>query len=178
MEKSKEIIEKNLFTTTSKAKTLNKSHKLDEFWKHHHLEWNRNLNKCKDLYYKLYRCENLLDLYGAYLQDEHIPKKFWNDKAYVRSAWERIVIEKSNLQKFQNECELLKIRCEDYTNYLYEKDNFITDFTENTVPQKEAKNELLALFWEETTRDINDVKKIWTKKIKSTSEAHLRDKET
>ena len=92
-------------------------------------------------------------------------------------AWERIVIEKSNLQKFQNECELLKIRCEDYTNYLYEKDNFITDFTENTVPQKEAKNELLALFWEETTRDINDVKKIWTKKI-SISEAHLRDKET
>ena len=82
------------------------------------------------------------------------------------------------MHKFQNECELLKIRREDYTNYLFEKDNFIRDFIENTVPQEEAKNELLALFQEEITRDINDVKKSWTKKVKSTSEAHLRDKET
>ena len=76
------------------------------------------------------------------------------------------MIGKSNLQKFQNERELLKIRREDYTNYLREKDNFLTDFIENTVPQEEAKTELLALFREEITRDINDVKKTWTKKIK------------
>ena len=122
----------------------------------------------------------MLDLYGTYLQDEplYIPKKFRNEKVYVRSARERKVIEKSNWHKFQNECELLKIRREDYTSYLFEKDNFIRDFIENTAPQEEAKNELLALFQEEITRDINGVKKSWTKKVKSTSEAHLRDKET
>ena len=161
---------------TSKAKTLKKSHALDEFWKHHHLGWNRSLNKRKDLYYKLYRYESLLDLYGTYLHDEplYIRKKFRNNKVYVRSARERKVIEKSNLQKFQNKCELLKIRREDYANYLLKKDHFITDFIENTVPQEEAKNELLALFWEEIVRDIIDVKKT----LKSTSEAHLRDKES
>ena len=166
MEKSKEIIKEKLFTTTSKAKTLSKSNALDEFWKHHHLEWNRNPNKRKDLYFKLYRCESLLDLYGTYLQEEplYIPKKIRNDKVYVRSARERKVIEKSNLQRFQDECELLKIRREDCTNYLFEKDNFITDFTEKTVPHEEGKNELLALFREEITRDINDVNKTWTKK--------------
>ena len=45
------------------------------------------------------------------------------------------------------------------------------------MPQKEAKNELFALFREEITTDIKDVNKTCTKKIKSTSEAHLRDKE-
>ena len=100
----------------------------------------------------------MLDLYGTYLQEEPlcIPKKFRNDKVYVRSARERKVIEKSNLQKFQNECELLKMRWENYTNYLFEKDNLITDLIEKTVPHEEAKNELLALFREEITRNIND----------------------
>lgn len=37
-------------------------------------------------------------------------KKFKNDKVYIRSA------------NFQNESELLEIRREDYTNYLFEKD--------------------------------------------------------
>ena len=146
---------------TSKAKTLKKSHTLDEFWKHHHSEWNRSLNKRKDLYQKLYRYESLLDLYGTYLHDEplYIRKKFRNKKVHVRSARERKVIEKSNLQKFQNKCELLKIRREDYANYLLKKAHFITEFIENTVPQEEAKNELLALFREEIVRDIIDVKK-------------------
>ena len=39
------------------------------------------------------------------------------------------------------------------------------------------QNELLALFREEITRDINDVNKTWTKKVKSTSEGHFRDRE-
>ena len=83
---------------------------LDEFGKHH-LEWNKNLSKRKDLYYKLYRRESLLDLYHTYLQKEplYTPKKLRNDKVYIRSVRERKVIEKSNLQKFQNKCELLKI---------------------------------------------------------------------
>ena len=48
--KSNEIIEEKFFTTTSKAQTLSKSNALDEFPKHDHLKWNRNLNKRKDLY--------------------------------------------------------------------------------------------------------------------------------
>ena len=63
--------------------------------------------------------------------------------------------EKSNLQKFQNECELLKITNDDYTNYFFEKDHFIRGFTKKTVPREKAKNELLVLFREEITRDIN-----------------------
>ena len=35
----------------------------------------------------------------------------------------------------------------------------------------------MALLREKITRDINDVNKTWTKKIKSMSEAYLRDKE-
>ena len=65
------------------------------------------------------------------------------------------MIEKSNLQKFQNECELLKITNDDYTNYFFEKDHFIGGFTKKTVPREKAKNELLVLFREEITRDIN-----------------------
>ena len=42
---------------------------------------------------------------------------------------------------------------------------------------EEAKNELSALFRKNISRDINDVNKTWGKKIKSTSEAHLRNKE-
>ena len=146
MEKSKEVIEEN--DNDIKAKILYKSNVLDEFWKHHPLQWNRNLNKRKNLHYRLYRCEQLLDLCSTYLQEEplYIPKKFRNYKVYVISARERKVIEKSNLQKFQNECELLRFRREDYTNCLLEKDNFITDLIEKTLPQEEARNELLVLF--------------------------------
>ena len=104
-------------------------------------------------------------------------KKFRNDEVYVRSSRERKVTEKSNLLKFPNKCELLKISRENSTNYLFEKDNFVTDFIEKTVRLEEAKNELLALFREEITRDINDVNRTWTKKVKITSEASLRDKE-
>ena len=89
-------MEDKLFTATSEAKTFNNSKALNEFWKHHHLKWNRNLTKRKDLYQKLHRCESLLDLYDTYLQEEppYIPKKFRNDKVYARSARERKLIEK------------------------------------------------------------------------------------
>ena len=86
-----------------------------------------------------------------------ILKSFWKieiletspsrmEKKYVWKARERKVIKKSNLWKFQNECELLQIRRVDYTNYLFEKDNFITCVIEKTVRQRKAKNERLAVF--------------------------------
>ena len=93
-------------------------------------------------------------------------KTFRSDKVYVRSAKQRKVIKKSNFQKFQHECKLQITRRNDYTNYLFKKDNFITDFIKKIVLQEEAKNELLALFCDEITRDINGVNKTWTKKSK------------
>ena len=87
------------------------------------------------------------------------------------------MIKKSNFQKFKNKCKLQKIRRNDYTNYLFEKCNFITDFIKKIVKQEEVKNELLALFRDEKTRDINGVNKTWTKKVKTLSEAALRDQE-
>ena len=78
------------------------------------------------------------------------------------------------MQKFENEWDLLKISCLDNTNYLLEKVNFIRLYRKKCTTER-SQNELLALFREEITRDINDVNKTWTKKVRSTSEGHFRD---
>ena len=89
---------------------MNKSNVLDE---------NRNLNKRKDLYFNLQKCENLFIPICYIFSGRTTLNTQINSK--IRSAKERNVIEKSIFQKFQNKSELLKIRREDCTNYLFEK---------------------------------------------------------
>lgn len=94
-------LEIKLFTVRTQQKHWKILERM-KFWKHRRLEWNRNLKKRKNFFNKLYRCENLLDLYGTYLQEEpcYIPKMFRNDKVEVGKVRERKIIENSNLQKF------------------------------------------------------------------------------
>ena len=62
--------------------------------------------------YKLTRYERLLDLYGECLQEEpmYIPRKFRNDKTYVRSQEELNVVRENGLNNLQSKCEILKLR--------------------------------------------------------------------
>lgn len=55
-------------------------------------------------------------------------RKIRNLGINIRHIREKKVIEKYNLRKFRNECELLKIRRCDYTNYLLPKNSSSRDF--------------------------------------------------
>ena len=90
------------------------------------------LDKRERIYYKLTRCERLLDLYGECLQQEPLyipkPRKFRNDKYHVMSTSEYACIQKFELQRLQSECEILKIRRDNFSDNLSNLDQEIDDF--------------------------------------------------
>ena len=102
----------------------------EKFLESNRQEWDCLLNQREDYYYKYSRSEHLLDLYGQCLQEEppYIPRKFRNDTYHTMSQQEKNVIAKSNLQRFQTECEILKLRRDHFTQKIIEKDNQLESY--------------------------------------------------
>ena len=100
------------------------------FFNQHHLQWNKLLIQRKDLYYKYARCEKLLLLYAECIEEDpiYVPRKFRQDSYHTNSQAERNVINTSNLHRFQTECEILRIRREQYMKEITSKDDYIKKF--------------------------------------------------
>ena len=176
---SKNIVDKEwskqTLNTCSNVKQVNTS---DEFYQQHHLQWNKLLNHRENLYYKHERSDQLLELYNNCLAEEpiYIPRKFRNDKYHVNTKEEKHIVMKSNIQKLQNECEILKLRRDNFASEIIKQDEkinlFITDVTTSTT----LTNELKTLHNEEIQRDMDRINSQRKKKFNSTKESFQRDK--
>ena len=173
---SKNIINKELSSTNHV--TVKEVDIQDEFYKHHHLEWNKLLNHRENLFYKHERNDQLLELYEECLAEEpiYIPRKFRNDKYHVNTVEERNIVMKSNIQKLQSECEILKLRRDNFASDIIKQDEKIGNFINNVSSNTCLKNELNKIHNEEINRDMQRIKTQRNKKNISTKEAFKRDK--
>ena len=150
----------------------------EEFFESYSTHWNTLLQQCEELYYKYARCEHLLDLYGECLEaePEYIPRKFRNDSYHILSQEEKHIVNKSNLQKFQNECEILKLRRDRFTSQIIEKDDQISCYIKFRTENVTCIENLQKLYSDEIKNDIDRINLKWKKKIESTKKAYQRDK--
>ena len=172
---SKKIINNN-FTCETNTVSESDNHNDEttdyamEFFNNHHLHWNKMLNHRENIYYKYARNDHLLQLYGDCLAEEpiYIPRKFRNDNYHTTSQAEINVLTRSNLQKFQTECEVLRIRRDRIITEIVEKDDVINKFIITHSTNNQCHIQLSELYQEEINRDINKINNNWKKKIEIT----------
>ena len=118
-------------------------------------------------------------LYAECIEEEpvYVPRKFRQDSYHTNSQAERNVINTSNLQRFQTECEILRIRREQYMKEITSKDDYIKNFINNQPFGQQCILELLDLYLIEINRDIDKINSDWSKKIDSTRKAFNVDKD-
>ena len=136
------------------------------------------LDKREDEYYKNARCNHMLSLYNDCLSNEplYIPRKFRSDSYHVTSEAELSIITKMDLKKFQSECEILKLRQDEYAKRISEIDQEIDQFIIDANVSSEAQQKLLDRWNTCITEDVNKIEKKWDSKTESTKKAFEKDR--
>ena len=151
---------------------------INSFKNQHERFFDKKLRDRENIFYKFARCEHLLSLYNDCAQEEplYIPKKFRSDKFHIRSEKERSVLTKMEIQRFQTECELLRIRRDDFTKKLFDIDLEIEKFISNSKLSAEAQVSIGKRWNKLINEDITRINNKWSKKIKSVTSAFETDK--
>lgn len=137
------------------------------------------LQKRESEYYKYNRNEQLLDLYAEGMQEEpiYIPRKFRSDNCHVKSNAKLTCIRKVELQRFRSECEIIRIRRDNFTENVFEIDNRINEFVTKSNLSTETKDMLLSRWNTCVNEDIDRIKIKSQNKFRTTKTAFNKDKE-
>ena len=136
------------------------------------------IDREKELY-KYIRNVSLLDLYTECMETEpiYVPRKWRNDNYHVMSERELNVLTNLELKRFQTECEILRLRRDDFKQRTEHIDKNITEFIENKNISIKSKEWLLKR-WDECTReDENKITKKWDEKLRGTRKQFEKDRE-
>lgn len=164
-----------------KVKNIYKSNQSDEKEKivtANRQSWNKALDERESLVWKHHRNVRLLDLYGECLQSEemYIPRKFRNDKTHTKNQSEAQVIRKLELQKFQAECEILKIRKDNFASDISLLDEKVKNEIRNTTENVSLQLNLLKDYECFVKKDLKYITEKWDKKIEGMKEAYKKDR--
>ena len=129
-------------------------------------------------YYKLARCENLIRLYNECMESEppYVPRKWRSDNYHVKSEAELNIVDKFDLERFKGECEILKVRRDEYAGKLIAIDTNIDKLFRSSKLSRENQSKGLKR-WEKLVNE--DTARIDTKlggKTESTKKAFEKDK--
>ena len=138
--------------SSEKAKVDAKNH-IDENPK----KFNETYKKRIKLYQSYARCEHLTKLYDECKQSDpvYIPRKFREDKFYVRDEEELEIVNVRFMSKFQTEYNLLKKRQQDFTVAINAEDDVIYGFIEHCTASDGVKTEMGAI-WERDVKADED----------------------
>ena len=177
--KGKIEIQPNIQPITSTMTQAEIKQEFDGFVRHNRNFINEKLVEREKLYYTMARYECYLDLYGECLQEEpvYIPRKFRNDKYYVHSNDELNSVQKFELQRFQSECEIFRIRRDNTTNEIFAIDKEVSDLIAGKEMSREAKELAEQRYTKCIGEDIFKVDQKWEKKIKGVRTAYINDQE-
>ena len=135
---------------TERTKNIEKA-KLDakQFMNTNSGKFNEIYNKRTKLYEGYARCENLTQLYNECLQCDpmYIPKKFRDDKFFVRDEEELEIVNLRFKGKFDSEYRLLKKRQRDFATAVNSEDDTIYNFIGHCNVSDMVKTEIAAI-WE------------------------------
>ena len=168
----------NLQQQISLGESFNEDQK-NELINKNRTKWNYMLDKREKVFYQHHRIEKILELYHDCLEKEptYIPRKFRQSKIHVKSDEEFKVIENLELQRFNAECELLRIRKDNLTNDLSTIDKEIEKTISSCSTNIRLQSALLNNASEFIKKDISQVKEKWIKKIGSLKKAFQIDEQ-
>ena len=173
---SKALIENILLEQRAKddVKTTDKKtidREINNFIKSNQRFMNEQLIEREKELYKYIRNVSLLDLYTECMEAEpvYVPRKWRNDKYHIMTERERTVLSNLELKRFQTECEILRLRRDDFKQRTDHIDKNIAEFIDKERISSESK-EWLIKRWEECIReDEHKINKIWVEKLKGTT---------
>ena len=89
----------------------------------------------------------------------YIPRKFRNDNRHRRDKEESIVINKLDIQRFQAECEILKIRRDNYETDIKEIDSKMNEALTASTKNIQLQNELKTMYNTFIEKDVKRISK-------------------
>ena len=134
----------------------------------------------EDKYYTLARYEHYLDLWGECLEEEpepYVPKKYRNDRFYVTSNAELISVNRSELQRFQSQCEIFRLRRDNITAEIFAIDKAISDLVTRSGLSPAVSEKAIERWNKLITEDKARVDAKWKKKIAGVRESYIKDQE-
>ena len=132
--------------------------------------------------YKMYegyaRCVNLTKLYDECLNlvPKYIPRKFRDDKFYVRDEEELQIINSRFMGKFKADYDLLKKRQRDFATAVNTEDDIIYNYIEQCNVPDMVRTELAAIWERDRKEDEEKINNEWTKSIKGMKVAYEKDR--
>ena len=140
-------------------------------------DWNISLDKRENLFWKHHRSSRLIELYTDCLNKEeiYIPKKFREDKRHIRDQEESPVIKQLELQRFQAEHEILRIRMKNFELDLSHLDNEVKNSIIESTSNVTLQEHLFQKYQHFCQIDVNRITTIWDKKIESLKKSFQED---
>lgn len=164
--------------TETKKIDLTLENEVNRFKNSNNRFFDPKLKKREDIYYKHSRIVHLLDLYTEYMESDtiYIPRKFRSDKYHVTSTAEMNVLHTRDLKKFQTESEILRIRRDDFERRIFDIDEEVLMFINNSDLSDGAKRWISNRWQECINEDIRRINKKWNIKMISTRKANDKDR--
>ena len=136
--------------------------------------------KLREKKYKQFaRCDHLIRLYDESLQETppYIPRKFREDKLFVRNERELEKVYNRSMANLQCEYDILEIRKSDYKEQYGKMDDEIRQHVDNESLSQSVKQAILDI-WTKDCKEVEDAaKKVWKKKLLGVKKAFEEDKE-
>ena len=143
------------------------------------VKFNEGYKKRTELFKGYARCEHLTKLYDECLQANpvYIPKKFRDDKFYVRDEEELEIIQGRFMGKFQSEYRLLKKRQRDFATAVNTEDDIVYGIIEHCRVSDMVKTEMAAIWERDVKANEEKVRNDWAVNIVGMKTAYEKDKE-
>ena len=164
---------------TTQPKTSTDYREIEEIVKQNRKDFNAAIDKREKLFHQSHRASRLLDLYKEGLEEEvpFVPRKFRNDKIHMRDRNETPVIQKLNLQRCLAECEILRIRTDNFNSEIEHIDKEVIATINNLTDNNQVATEIIKRYNNFISLDENDIIRKWDKKIESLKKAFKRDRD-
>jgi len=163
---------------TQQAPTVNHREK-ENIISQNRINLNNALNKREKLFQQCHRASRLTDLYQEGLEEEvpYVPRKFRKDKTHTRNQNEIPTLQHLNIQRCIAECEILKIRTENFKSEIKHIDDEIINNVNSLTDSQQTATEIIHMYNDFASMDECDVIKKWDRKIESLKKAFKRDRE-
>ena len=141
-------------------------------------KFNIGYKKRRKLFEGYARCDHLTKLYDECKRVEpvYIPKKFRDDKFFVRDAEELEIINVRFMGKFDSEYNLLKKRQRDFAKEINAEDDIIYDLIGQCNTSDIVKTEIAAIWEKDVKGDEEKIIQQWKSKITGMKTAYEKDK--
>lgn len=87
-----------------------------------------------------------------------------------------MLLKKFELQRFRSECEILRIRRDDFTQRIIELDEKVSNYIEKSPLSYDCKNILITKWKDDINEDTDRINNKWSKKMESTKIAFEKDR--